>query len=179
MTETLLPPPPHSRPIQADTNCATPNLHAGEPPGPSAPPAGESGTPPSAAAVQRGGGEGRLPNGRFAVGNAGKPRGARSRIAADIDRALEAGVPEALRTICGAAACGNLQAAMWLVSHFSLARKGRAVEIEGLPELRGPADVPLAISAIAAAVGNGDLSVDEAASAANVLRTFLVVLESA
>src|ERR1700724_2671805 len=43
--------------------------------------------------------EGRDSGGRFALGNPGKPRGARSKVAAEIDKMLEEAAPDAFETI--------------------------------------------------------------------------------
>ena len=123
--------------------------------------------------------EGRDSNGRFTVGNPGKPRGARSRIAAEIDKLLEEGAEDAFRTIMGAARCGNVTAAQWIIDRVAPARKGRPLSFDNFPAINGAADFAPALAAIARSVADGDLSVDEAALAARVLREFLEVLETA
>jgi hypothetical protein len=123
--------------------------------------------------------EGRDTHGRFAVGNPGKPRGARSRIAAEIDRLLEEGAEDAFQTIMHAARCGNVAAAQWMIDRVAPARKGRPISLENFPPINGAADFAPALSAIASSVANGDLSVEEAALAARVLREFLEIIETA
>jgi hypothetical protein len=122
--------------------------------------------------------EGRDTLGRFALGNPGKPRGARSKVAAEIDRMLEEAAPDAFETIRQAAR-HNVAAAMWILDRVAPARKGRPIAMEGFPTLSTAADFAPGLAAIASSVANGDLSVDEAALAARVLREFLDVIETA
>lgn len=123
--------------------------------------------------------EGRDPKGRFAPGNAGKPRGARGRIAAEVDRLLEEGAPEAFRTILGAARCGDVRAAMWILDPVAPARKGRAIELPDFPEVQGVADIAPALAALASSVADCSLSAGEATLMTNVLQRFLEALETA
>src|SRR3979409_43163 len=129
-----------------------------EPPPPSAPPSG------------------RDASGRFTVGNSGRPRGARNRVNAEIDQLLEEAAPDALRTIHSAAQYANVAAAQWILNRVAPARKGRAVILDDFPTINGPDDIAPALSAIAAAVADGELSIEEASLAADVLQKFLDVL---
>jgi hypothetical protein len=122
--------------------------------------------------------EGRDTQGRFAPGNPGKPRGARSKVAAEIDKMLEEAAPDAFETI-RTAARHNLAAAMWIIERVAPIRKGRPITLEGFPTISNAADFAPALAAIASSVADGDLSVDEAALAARVLREFLEVIETA
>jgi hypothetical protein len=65
---------------------------------------------------------------------------------------LEEAAPDAFTTILGAAQCANVAAAQWILNRVSPARKGRAVTIDGFPEINGSDDIAPALSAIAAAV---------------------------
>jgi hypothetical protein len=122
----------------------------------------------------------RKANGRFAEGNPGKPRGARNRITLEIERLLEEAAPDAVRTILGAVKCAaDVAAAKWIVDRVAPARRGRTVMLEGFPEIKGAADVAPALAAIATNFADGNISVEEAAMAARVLREFLDVLETA
>jgi hypothetical protein len=51
--------------------------------------------------------------------------------------------------------------------------------LDDFPEIRGPDDIAPALAAIATAVADGVISVEEATAAANVLQKFLDVLETA
>jgi hypothetical protein len=78
-----------------------------------------------------------------------------------------------------AARCGNVAAAQWIIDRVSPARKGRPLSLDNFPAINGPADFAPALASIASSVANGDLSVDEAALAARVLREFLEIIETA
>jgi hypothetical protein len=123
--------------------------------------------------------EGRDATGRFTSGNPGKPKGARNKVAAEIDKMLEEAAPDAFRIIQQAAAAHNVAAAMWILDRVAPARKGRPIALEGFPRIESGADCVPALAAIARSVADGDLSVEEAASAARVLREFLDVIETA
>ena len=116
-------------------------------------------------------------NGRFAAGNSGRPRGARNRVNAEIDQLLEEAAPDAFRTILSAAQHANVAAAQWILNRVSPARKGRTVILDEFPTINGPDDIAPALSTIAAAVADGELSIEEASLAADVLQKFLDVLE--
>jgi hypothetical protein len=90
---------------------------------------------------------------------------------------LEEAVPDAFRTILGAAQCANVAAAQWILNRVAPARKGRTVILDDFPAINGPDDIAPALSAIAVAVADGGLSIEEASLAADVLQKFLDVLE--
>ncbi len=95
-----------------------------------------------------------------------------------IDKLLEEGAEDAFRTVMGAARCGNIAAAQWILDRVAPARKGRPLSVENFPAINSAADFAPALAAIASSVADGDLSVDEAALAARVLREFLDVIET-
>jgi hypothetical protein len=136
-----------------------------------APPFGPVGAPPV----------GRLPNGRFAAGNPGRPRGARSRLVSELEQAMELAAPEIVRIlICRAqVGDGSIEAAKYVLERIAPTRRGRLVEIEGFPEIRAPADVPAALASLATAVGNGVISIEEATAAGGLLQKFLDTYETA
>ena len=92
---------------------------------------------------------------------------------AEIDRLLEEAAPDAFRTILSAAQYANVAAAQWILNRVAPARKGRAVILDDFPSIDGPDDIAPALSAIAAAVADGELSIEEASLAADVLQKFL------
>jgi hypothetical protein len=99
-------------------------------------------------------------------------------VAAEIDKMLEEAAPEAFRIIQYAASSHNVAAAMWIVDRVAPARKGRPIALENFPPIESAADFAPALASIASSVASGDLSVEEAASAARVLREFLDVIET-
>jgi hypothetical protein len=144
MTETALPPPP---PYPQPHATPSSQVFEAETPEPLAPPSG------------------RLSNGRFTFGNPGKPRGARHRTSREIEQLLEGAAEEVAQYIIGAARCGSLEAQKWILDRCAPARKGRAVVLDDFPEIRGPDDIAPALAAIATAVAEGVISVEEAAAA--------------
>jgi hypothetical protein len=100
-------------------------------------------------------------------------------VAGEIDRMLEEAAPDAFKIIQYAAASHNVAAAMYILDRVAPARKGRPISLENFPTIESAADFVPALAAVASSVANGDLSVDEAASVAKVLREFLDVIETA
>ena len=102
---------------------------------------------------------------------AGKPRGARNRVLLALDAIGEEHAPAILETVVEAAKGGDVRAAETILSRIWPARKGRAVPAIDLPDIATPADLVTALGIVAKAVGDGDLSPDEAQAVAAVLET--------
>jgi hypothetical protein len=115
--------------------------------------------------------DGRLPDGRFAKGNPGGPGRPRAieRITAFDQRAAEA-APEAIDALVAAAKAGNLKAIEMLLNRVWPMRRGHPVRIDA-PEIRGTADVLPASAALTSAVFAGEVTPEEGAAAASVLKT--------
>jgi hypothetical protein len=107
--------------------------------------------------------EGRDAKGRFAPGNSGRPKGARSRLITELELAMEVAAPEIVRILIGRAQCGDgsMEAAKYILERIAPSRRGRLVEIEGF-EVRTPADVPAALASLATAIGDGMITIEEA-----------------
>jgi hypothetical protein len=90
---------------------------------------------------------------------------------------LAEGAEDAVRTILGAAQYANVAAAQWILNRVAPARRGRTVILDEFPTINGPDDIAPALAAIAAGVADGELSIEEASLAADVLQKFLDVLE--
>jgi hypothetical protein len=84
-------------------------------------PAGNPATPRNS--LPRPQGAGRT-GAQIVPGNSGRPRGARNRVNAEIDRLLEEAAPDAFRTILSAAQYANVAAAQWILNRVAPARKG-------------------------------------------------------
>jgi hypothetical protein len=125
--------------------------------------------------------EGRDARGRFAAGNSGRPKGARSRLITELEQAMELAAPEIVRILIGRAQCGDgsMEAAKYILERIAPSRRGRLVEIEGFPEIQTPADVPAALATLASAVGDGTISIDEATAIGGLLQRFLDTFETA
>jgi hypothetical protein len=156
------PPPPCPPPGRSDPSDAIPNLQAVR-------------TLPSPARP-----EGRDVKGRFAPGNSGRPKGARSRLITELEKAMELAAPEIVRILIGRAQCGDgsMEAAKYVLERIAPSRRGRLVEIEGF-EVRTPADVPAALASLATAIGDGTITIEEATAAGSILQTFLDTYETA
>ncbi len=124
--------------------------------------------------------EGRDAKGRFAPGNSGRPKGARSRLISELEQAMELAAPEIVRILIARAQCGDgsMEAAKYILERIAPSRRGRLVEIEGF-EVRTPADVPAALASLASAVGDGTITIDEATAIGGLLQRFLDTFETA
>src|SRR3982074_2085450 len=124
--------------------------------------------------------EGRDAKGRFAPGNSGRPKGARSRLITELEQAMEHAAPEIVRILIGRAQCGDgsMEAAKYVLERIAPSRRGRLVEIEGF-EVRTPADVPAALAGLVTAVGDGIITIEEATAAGSLLQTILETYETA
>jgi hypothetical protein len=110
--------------------------------------------------------------GRFKPGQsgnpAGKPKGTRAAIYAQLDGLAAAAGPEILQALVDKAKEGDARAADILLRRAWPERKGRPLRFS-MPELSGPAGLVEAMSAVTAGVANGDLTPDEATAIASVV----------
>ena len=121
----------------------------------------------------------RTTGGRFAPGNAGgpgRPKGSRHAALAALDAIGTEAAEEVLRAVVGAARAGDLRAASILLDRIWPARKGRAVEV-ALPEVASAAD--LVPSLVAAAMGRGEVTPEEAQAMCAVLEAQRKAIETA
>jgi hypothetical protein len=104
---------------------------------------------------------------RFALGNSGRPKGARSRLITELEQAMELAAPQIVRILIGRAQCGDgsMEATKYVLERIAPSRRGRLVEIEGFPAIGTPADVPAALASLATAVGDGIITIEEATAA--------------
>jgi len=123
--------------------------------------------------------------GRFGPGNPGRPKGARGRVAGEVEKLLLGAAPEIARLFVEVAQergdYADRDVQRWILE-FVVGRtgnRGRTVEIEGFPKIETPADVPVALARIAEAAAAGDLSLSEATAMADMLEKFLSTFESA
>jgi hypothetical protein len=102
-------------------------------------------------------------------------------LASELEQAMEVAAPEIVRILICRAQCGDgsMEAAKYVLERVAPSRRGRLVEIEGFPEIRTPADVPTALAALATAVGDGVISIDEGRAVGGLLQTFLDTFETA
>lgn len=115
---------------------------------------------------------GKQGRGRFKPGQsgnpAGKPKGARNQLTELAEKLLADDAQAVAQTVISAAKGGDMTAARLILDRILPVRKGRPVNFE-LGTIATADDVTRAIGAVLAAMSQGDLTPDEAATVAGVL----------
>ena len=114
--------------------------------------------------------------GRFAAGNSGRPRGARNKTTLAVEQLLENEAPAIARKCVERALQGDGAALRLIMERVSPVRRGRPVKF-AMPPVANAPDVVAAIGAVLAAVAQGELTPDEAATLSTVLETKRRALE--
>ena len=118
----------------------------------------------------------RNPDGTFAQGNSGKPRGARHKTTRAVESILE-GQAEALTDKAVEMALGGDNTAMRLcLERIAPARKDAPVQFD-LPRMESAEDAAGAAEAVLSAVSGGDITPLEGASVMGLIETFRRTLE--
>ena len=99
---------------------------------------------------------------------AGRPRGSRAPLYAELDAAAAEALPDIVAALVGAAKTGDTRAAELLMRRAWPERKSRAVSI-ALPETSGADGVARSMEVVIAAMADGTLTPDEAAQVGSVL----------
>ncbi len=121
--------------------------------------------------------EGRNPNGTFAAGNPGRPKGTRLRITRAVEDLLE-GEAEALsRKAVDMALDGDTTALRLCIERIAPARKDNAVQFH-LPRIECAQEASNAASAVLRAVSEGDLTPMEGATVMGLVESYRRVLET-
>ena len=123
---------------------------------------------------------GKTSKGRFAPGNTfgkGRPPGSRNKTTVALEKLMADDGKAVVAAVLKAAKGGDIHAARLILDRIVPARKGRAVAFQ-LPIISTPADILTALSAVVAAVGQGDLSPDEAAAIVALLESHRKTLEA-
>ena len=123
---------------------------------------------------QRGGGPGKPFRPGRSGNAAGRPADARPAALTALDAIGTANAAPILQAVVDAAHGGGIRAAEILLCRIWPARKGRPVE-SGLPPMRNPGGLVAAL----AAIGAGELTVEEAAAVAAVLEVQRRAMETA
>lgn len=120
--------------------------------------------------------------GRFQPGRSGnprgKPKGARNRVLAALDRIGEEAAADVLRKAVDAALAGDARAIELILSRTWPARRGRPVRL-ALPALDTAADLPAALASVAAAVARGEVTPDEGQAVGALLEAHRRAIETA
>ncbi len=106
----------------------------------------------------------RRPDGKFGPGNPGRPRGARGRATQAALALLDRDVKGITRKCVELALAGDVTAIRLILERLIPVARERPMPAVTLPEVSTAADVPAAISAIAAAVAAGDVLPSEGAA---------------
>lgn len=109
---------------------------------------------------------------------AGKPPGARHRITRLAQDLMESEAEEVVRAVIDAAKSGDMTAARVVIERILPARKSRPVNLD-LPKIQNAEDVVQAMSAVVAAVADGEIDPDEGEAVARVLEVKRRSLETA
>ena len=115
-----------------------------------------------------GGKSGRNSGGRFASGNAGKPKGARHRMTVMAEKLMTDDAESVVRAVIEAARGGDMTAAKIILDRIAPVPKGRRLEMD-LPAIDTPADVSAALNATISAMAGGLITPDEASTVSGVL----------
>lgn len=115
-------------------------------------------------------------DGRFKLGNSGRPKGARNKATVSIEALLEGEAEAITRKIIDLALEGNITAIRLCMDRIAPARKGAAVRVD-LPQVNTLSDLRAGQLRIAEAMASGFLSPEEAADASKVLENIGASLE--
>ena len=120
----------------------------------------------------------RDPQGRFAPGNPGKPKGARHRVTRHVESLMEGDAEAITGAVIRAAKGGDLTAARLVLDRIVPPRREPATPID-LPTIEAASDIPGGVAAILQAVAAGDLTPSEASRLSGLLVDVGRALETA
>ena len=113
----------------------------------------------------------------FQPGNPGRPPGARHKITLLAEKLMEEDAEAVSRRVIDAAKTGDMTAARLVLERVCPVRKGRPVRLE-LPAINSAADLPAALGAVLAAMGDGEVTPEEALIVANTLEAKRRMIET-
>src|SRR5690242_14300920 len=115
---------------------------------------------------------GRKQDGKFRPGKsgnpAGKPKGTRHTATQLAEKLMEDDIGNVVQAVLMAAQSGDMTAARLVLDRIAPPRKGRAIKLD-LPVIETAADVVAALSKTVTAMGEGEITPDEAATVAGVI----------
>jgi hypothetical protein len=119
--------------------------------------------------------------GRFQPGQSGNPsgrrQGSRNKATIALEKLMEGGAEAIVQAVVDAAAKGDMTAARLVLDRVVPVRKGRAIYLT-LPAIETAAGVSEAQSATLAAMAEGEITPDEAATVAGVLESKRKAIET-
>lgn len=119
----------------------------------------------------------RNPDGTFAAGNPGRPKGARHKTTLAVEALLEGEAEALTRRAIELAKDGDMSALRLCIERIAPARKDTPVQFD-LPPITSAREASDAASAILSAVSNGDISPQEGASVMGLVESFRRTLET-
>lgn len=117
---------------------------------------------------------------RFAPGNPGgpgRPQGSRNAASLMLDRLADGEAEAILAEVIAKAKAGDMKAAEMILARAWPQRKGRPVALR-IPPVESAVDVLKALSAVLEAMGDGQITPDEAALVGGLLETKRKALET-
>jgi hypothetical protein len=120
---------------------------------------------------------GRDARGRFATGNSGRPRGARNKLTVEVENMLLDLAPDAVKLVSEHIR-HDVRVAIWVLQNF-VKPSGRHVELANLPEVKNATDIPMAVAAILAEIGSGEMSLEDGSVMIGLLDRMLELLGTA
>lgn len=108
---------------------------------------------------------------------AGKPKGVRHKTTMLAEKLMQDDAETIVRAVIDAAKSGDMTAARMIVERIAPLRKGRPVLLD-LPSVKTASDIAAAMAALTAAMAEGDVTPDEAATVASVFEVRRRALET-
>lgn len=119
----------------------------------------------------------RKPDGTFAPGNPGRPKGARHRTTQAVEALLEGEAEGLTRKAVELALEGDTTALRLCLERIAPTKKDAPVQFD-LPPMRSAADAARSAQSVLNAVSNGDLTPLEGASVMSLIETYRKTLET-
>lgn len=119
---------------------------------------------------------GRRPDGTFAGGNPGKPKGARHRATQAVETLLDGEAKGLARKVVKLALEGDTTALRLCLERIAPPRRDAPVRFD-LPQMRSAGDASVGLNAIVQAVAAGELTPDEATRLAGLIEAFRKTIE--
>ncbi len=120
--------------------------------------------------------DGRNPDGTFAAGNAGRPKGTRLRVTRAVEELLEGEVEKLSRKAIDMALGGDTTALRLCLERIAPPRKDAPVQFD-LPAIASAKEASVAASAVLTAVSDGNLTPLEGAALMGLVESYRRTLE--
>ena len=119
----------------------------------------------------------RNPDGTFAPGNPGRPKGTRLRVTRAVEELMDGEAEALTRKAIDLALEGDIAALRLCIERIAPARKDTPVSFD-LPKIQSAHEASEAAAAVLTAVSNGDLTPVEGASVMGLVESYRRVLET-